>query len=99
MTDEEKTAYLRLLLQPPHSGEGCDCCAFTDIRLASLLAQAGGDVMKAAYLGALYMAEQSETLIPDGTRLTSNRKYWLTLAAVYRNKCSGVIPRADEEGC
>lgn len=56
----------------------------TDERLKLLLEEAGGDVRRAAYQGALLKSRCTGVSLPDGVTLESNRDYWLTVARVYR---------------
>lgn len=56
----------------------------TDERIELLLAQAKGDVRRAAYQGALLKSRCTGISLPDGVTLESNRDYWLTVARVYR---------------
>ena len=90
MADDEKLKCLKAMLE-----EDGECRMLTDEMLSSLLDQAGGDLRKAAYHGALRKARDDSITLPDGTRLESQRDYWLTVARSYRENRSGGMQRAD----
>lgn len=90
MADDEKMTRLKAMLE-----EDGECRMLTDEMLRSLIDQAGGDLRRAAYLGALRKARNDAITLPDGTRLESQREYWLTVARGYRSNYSGGVPRTD----
>ncbi len=91
MAGDEKLEQLKVLLEETDEG----CRTLSDQRLAACLARAGGDVMGAAYHGALAKAKADGITLPDGTTLPSNHDYWLRLAGTFRPNKGGVIPRVD----
>ena len=62
-----------------------------------LLDEAGGDVRKAAYQGALLKSRCTGVTLPDGVTLQSNRDYWLTVARVYRGNYTILAEQAARE--
>ena len=68
-----------------------------DRRLEMLLDEAGGDVRKAAYQGALLKSRCTGVTLPDGVTLQSNRDYWLTVARVYRGNYTILAEQAARE--
>jgi len=90
LTDEEKLAYIKLMLEETDS-----CRTLTDAQLSAILSQAIGDADGAIYLGALIKAKADGITLPDGTTLPSNRDYWLAIAAAHRPNRGGAIGRAD----
>ena len=91
LTDEEKLEALKRMLEETDEG----CRALTDETLQQLIEDAGGDLRRAAYAGALRKARNDGITLPDGTRLESQREYWLTIARNYRQNRTGGAPRAD----
>lgn len=69
----------------------------SDRRLEMLLDEAGGDVRKAAYQGALLKSRCTGVTLPDGVTLQSNRDYWLTVARVYRGNYTVLAEQAARE--
>lgn len=69
----------------------------SDRRLEMLLDEAGGDVRRAAYLGALLKSRCTGVTLPDGVTLQSNREYWLTVARVYRGNYTILAEQAARE--
>ena len=69
----------------------------SDRRLEMLLDEAGGDVRRAAYLGAMLKARCTGVTLPDGVTLQSNRDYWLTVARVYRGNYTALAEIAQKE--
>ncbi len=69
----------------------------SDRRLEMLLDEAGGDVRKAAYQGALLKSRCTGVTLPDGVTLQSNREYWLTVARVYRGNYTILAEQAARE--
>lgn len=69
----------------------------SDRRLEMLLDEAGGDVRKAAYQGALLKSRCTGVTLPDGVTLQSNRDYWLTVARVYRGNYTILAEQAARE--
>ena len=90
MTDGEKLETLKQMLEEDDS-----CRTLSDETLAALIAEANGDLRRAAYLGALRKARNDAITLPDGTRLESQREYWLTVARSYRTNYTGGAPRTD----
>ena len=90
MSDGEK---LETLMQMLEEDDGCR--TLSDGALEALIAKANGDLRRAAYLGALRKARNDAITLPDGTRLESQREYWLTVARSYRTNFTGGMPRAD----
>lgn len=90
MTDDEKLGALMTMLEEDES-----CRMLSDETLEALIAEADGDLRRAAYLGALRKARNDAVTLPDGTRLESQRDYWLTVARSYRTNFTGGMPRAD----
>lgn len=78
---------------------GCGCSVFSDTELIHLLEKHNGDVNAASYEGLIIKAENDAVSLPDGLEVTSNRKYWLSLARLYRPCKAHNIPRADEVIC
>lgn len=91
MTDEEKLAYIKTILEETNDS----CRALTDAQLSAFLTKAGGDADGAIYLGALAKAKVDSITLPDGTSLPSNREYWQALASAFRPNRGGVIHRSD----
>ena len=69
----------------------------SDRRLEMLLDEAGGDMRKAAYQGALLKSRCTGVTLPDGVTLQSNRDYWLTVARVYRGNYTILAEQAARE--
>ena len=90
MTDEEKLAYMKLMLEESES-----CRVLTDAQLSAFLLAANGDVDGAIYRGALAKAKVDNITLPDGTSLPNNREYWLAIASAFRPNRGGVMQRAD----
>lgn len=91
MTHEEQIDLIKTVLD-----EAGELRSLTDAQLDAFLLQAGGDPGGAIYLGALAKARMDGAALPDGTRVSSNREYWLGLAAAFRPNRGGALPR--EEG-
>ena len=68
----------------------------TDERLVLLLEEAGGDVRRAAYRGALLKSRCTGLSLPDGVTVESNRDYWLTVSRVYRGNHTNRMERSIE---
>lgn len=92
MDEAEKLSTLKLLLDECDDG----CRMLSDQQLAACLARASGDLMGAAYYGALLKAQDDSLSLPDGVDLPSSRAYWLSMAQAYRPNRGGPIPRADD---
>lgn len=90
MTEEERLWTLKAMLE-----EDDECRVLDDRTLEVLLDQADGDLRRAAYLGALRKAHDDAVTLPDGTRLESQREYWLTVARSYRTNLGGGVRRTD----
>ena len=84
MTDEERLSALKTMLEEndPESR------MLTDERLSQLIAEADGDLRRAAYNGALLKARCTALTLPDGVSVESMRDYWLTVARGYRGSCT-----------
>lgn len=80
MSPEEALATLKTMLEETDE----NARMLTDERLELLLNEAGGDIRKAAYRGALLKSRCTGLTLPDGVSVESNREYWLTVARVYR---------------
>ena len=93
MTGEEKLQSLRVMLEETDDS----CRTLDDDLLTTLLEASGGNLRRAAYEGALRKARNDAITLPDGTRLDSNRDYWLAVARSYRTNFTGGMPRADSE--
>lgn len=90
MTDDDRLETLKTMLEEDDS-----CRVLDDDELTALLCEANNDVRRAAYLGALRKARNDAITLPDGTRLESQREYWLTVARGYRSNRGGGIRRTD----
>lgn len=90
MTDDERLETLKTMLE-----EDDGCRVLNDDALEALLAEAGNDLRQAAYLGAMRKARNDAITLPDGTRLESQREYWLTVARSYRSNRGGGVRRTD----
>lgn len=93
MADAEKLETLKIMLEETDEA----CRTLSDGQLAALLEAAGGDLRRAAYEGALRKARNDGITLPDGTRLESNREYWLAVARSYRTNHTGGMLRPDSE--
>ena len=76
------------------SPQGCGC-ALSDEMLYRLLTRYPCYEL-AAYHACIMMAREDSLELPDGTRIPSQREYWLTRAAELRPVRSGTVKRADE---
>lgn len=84
MTDEEQLSALEIMLEESDP----ESRMLTDEQLDQLLAEAGGDLRRAAYRGALLKARCTALTLPDGVSVESMREYWLTVARSYRGSCT-----------
>lgn len=89
MSPEEALATLKTMLEETDE----NARLLTDERLELLLNEAGGDVCKAAYRGALLKSRCTGLTLPDGVSVESNREYWLTVARVYRGNHTVLVKR------
>jgi len=89
MNAEEALVALKTMLEETDE----NARSLTEERLEMLLADADGDVRRAAYQGALLKSRCSAVTLPDGVSLESNRDYWLTLARAYRTNRSCLAER------
>lgn len=89
MTESEAMTTLQIMLEETDE----NARMLTDERLELLLNEAGGDVRRAAYRGALLKSRCTGLTLPDGVSVESNREYWLTVARVYRGSCTTLAQR------
>lgn len=75
--------------------EAGEARTLTDAQLQAFLERANGDENGAIYLGALAKARVDAAALPDGTSVSSNRAYWLGLAAAFRPNRGGALSRED----
>ena len=90
MTDAEKLEKLQVMLEEADESAR----TLSDERLELLLEEAGGDLRKAAYRGALLKARATGLHLPDGVTLESQREYWLTVARSYRGSHTTLAERS-----
>ena len=76
------------------SPQGCGC-VLDDQTLYRLL-QRYPCYELAAYHACIMMAREDSLELSDGTRIPSQRDYWLTRAAELRPTRTGTVGRADE---
>lgn len=101
MTRNEKLSVLRCRLSVPLKCDDCDTeavCPMSDNQLDMLLSQCGDNLDEASYQACIRLADCDSIKLADGTTLESRRKYWLSLARLFRAGHTRCIPRADE-GC
>lgn len=89
MTDADKLTRLKAMLEETDEAGR----TMSDERLAMLLEEAGGDLHRAAYHGALLKARCTGVTLPDGMTVESSREYWLTVARSYRGSCTRLVER------
>jgi hypothetical protein len=75
---------------------GCNPCPLSDDDIRILLVECGGDVEQSSYRACMMLADCGQIRLADGTVFSSEREYWLALAALYRPKKSRSLRRADE---
>lgn len=90
------TPQLRFNLRETDCAGRCGCSVFSDKELMHLLEKHNGDINAASYEGLIIKAENDSVSLPDGIEIESSRKYWLSLAQLYRPCKTHNIPRADE---
>lgn len=90
MTDTEELASLKTMLEETDD----DARTLSDERLAMLLEEAGGDLRRAAYNGAILKARNTALRLPDGVTMESQREYWLTVARTYRGSATTLAERS-----
>ena len=83
---------LRSMIAPARGGQSC---ALGDGFLFELLERYPCYEL-AAYHACLSLAQDDSLTLPDGTKLPSQRAYWLSRAAELRPSGSRVMRRADE---
>ena len=76
--------------------EDNSCRFLSDKLLNSIIAKYPNDFGSACYEALMRKANSDDISLPDGTRLASNRFYWLTLASLYKPNNSKVLNRSDE---
>lgn len=91
MSSEEALTTLKTMLEETDE----NARTLTDERLELLLNEAGGDVRRAAYRGALLKSRCTGLTLPDGVSVESMREYWLTVARVYRGSRTTLIERKN----
>lgn len=67
---------------------------FTDEELERIYAECNGDLKDATYRALIIKAESDKLQLSDMT-LESSRKYWLSLASLYRKSRTGTLKRGD----
>lgn len=68
---------------------------FSDSELEKILVQCGFDTDAASYRALIIKAENDSMHLPD-VDLESSRRYWLSLAALYRKNRTGFIKRGGD---
>lgn len=91
MEDAEKLKTLKIMLEEEDEGSR----TLSDDRLALLIAQANGDLRRAAYQGALLKSRCTGLSLPDGVTVESMRAYWLTVARAYRGNYTTLAARGE----
>lgn len=66
---------------------------FPDEELHRILEESGFDIREASYRALIIKAENDGVNLPD-IDIESSRKYWLSLAALYRKSYSGGMKRS-----
>lgn len=67
---------------------------FSDDELERIYTECGGDITDATYKALIIKAECDGLRLPDMT-LDSSRRYWLSLASLYRRSRTGMVIRGD----
>lgn len=67
---------------------------FSDEELEKIYAESGGDIGEATYRALIIKAESDGIKLPDMT-LEASRRYWLSLASLYRKNRTGTVGRGD----
>jgi len=67
---------------------------FPDEELEKILADCRFDIAEATYRALIIKAENDSLHLPD-VDVESSRRYWLSLAALYRKNRTGVLKRSD----
>lgn len=67
---------------------------FSDEELERIYDDCGGDIGDATYRALIIKAESDGIRLPDMT-LDSSRRYWLSLASLYRKNRTGTSQRGD----
>ncbi|MBR2476829.1 MAG: hypothetical protein IKB50_01695 [Clostridia bacterium] len=67
---------------------------FTEEELERIYADCNFDINEASYKALIIKAESDKLILSDMT-LESSRKYWLSLAALYRKNRTGQMKRGD----
>ena len=67
---------------------------FTDAELKKILTDCDFDISDATYRALVIKAESDRVKFTD-VDLESSRKYWLSLAALYRKNRTGTVKRSD----
>ena len=67
---------------------------FTDEELERIYSDCDGDIQEATYRALIIKAESDKLQLSDMT-LESSRRYWLSLASLYRKNRTGTMKRGD----
>ena len=67
---------------------------FTDEELERIYTDCDGDIAEATYRALIIKAESDKLQLSDMT-LESSRRYWLSLASLYRRNRTGTMKRGD----
>ena len=67
---------------------------FTEEELERIYADCNYDINEASYKALIIKAESDKLILSDMT-LESSRKYWLSLATLYRKNRTGQLKRGD----
>ena len=67
---------------------------FSDEELQRILEESGFDIKDATYRALIIKAENDGVNLPD-IDIESSRRYWLSLASLYRKSHSGGMKRSD----
>ena len=67
---------------------------FTDEELERIYSECNGDIQEATYRALIIKAESDKLQLSDMT-LESSRRYWLSLASLYRKNRTGTMKRGD----
>ena len=67
---------------------------FTDTELERIYNECNGDINEATYRALIIKAESDKLQLKDMT-MESSRRYWLSLASLYRKNRTGSLKRGD----
>ena len=76
--------------------ENGDCRFFSDELLQYIIDKNKRDPDNACYEAFILKAYSDGVTLPDGTKMESNRPYWLGLAALYKPNKSRSLKMANE---